>query len=85
MVVDFSGKVRLVGETGYTGRGRIEAYCNGNWGLICNDGFTSEDADTVCRQLGFTVATSRGSNFGYVSVNQYNGDTCIIDSSETFE
>ncbi len=59
----YSGKVRLTGFTKYSGQGRIEAYCD-NWGLVCNDGFAQNDADTVCRQLGYTEATSYGNNYG---------------------
>jgi len=28
----------------------------GRWGAVCADGFTELDADTVCKQLGFTKA-----------------------------
>ncbi len=62
----FAGKVRLAGKTEYTGTGRVEVYCNGEWGLVCNTGFNSNDANTVCRQLGYTVANDHGGNYGYV-------------------
>jgi len=48
----------------------------GQWGAICADGFTRNDADTVCRQLGFARAKDffgvtpagrvRGNQFGPV-------------------
>ena len=60
----YPGKVRLTGFTQYSGSGRIEVYCNNEWGLVCNDGFTKNDADTVCRQLGYTEAASYGNNYG---------------------
>merc|ERR1711972_1302107 len=28
----------------------------GAWGAVCADGFTQADADTVCKQLGFSKA-----------------------------
>ena len=38
----------------YSNRGLVEVYCNGQWGTICDDGFSSNDALTVCKQLGYT-------------------------------
>jgi len=48
----------------------------GQWGAVCADGFTRNDADTVCRQLGFARAKDffgvtpagrvRGNKFGPV-------------------
>ena len=47
--------VRLVG-TEFVNEGRVEVYCNGQWGTICNNGFGSSDADTICNQLGYSNA-----------------------------
>jgi len=55
----------------------IYAPAPGQWGALCADGFTRNDADTVCRQLGFarakeffgvttTVGVVRGNHFGPV-------------------
>ena len=49
----FPGMIRL--QRGkYVNQGRVEIYCNGQWGTICDDGFSSYDARTVCKQLGYT-------------------------------
>ena len=40
-------------EGNYTNEGRVEIYCNGQWGTICSNGFGSIDAQTICKQLGY--------------------------------
>ena len=48
-------QVRLTQGT-YTSQGLVEVYKNGQWGTVCDDGFGQIDADTVCKQLGYTRA-----------------------------
>ena len=48
----FSGMIRLQGGN-YSNEGRVEVFCNGQWGTICNNGFGSTDAQTICKQLGY--------------------------------
>ena len=48
----YPGMVRLQGGS-YSNQGRVEVYCNGQWGTICDDGFNSTDAQTICKQLGY--------------------------------
>ena len=54
-------EVRLVDGTRYL-EGRIEMYVNGAWGTVCHDGWDINDATVVCRQLGFSGATSAESS-----------------------
>ena len=48
----FLGMIRLQGGT-YSNEGRVEVYCNGQWGTICSTGFGTTDANTICKQLGY--------------------------------
>ena len=49
--------IRLQGGN-YSNEGRVEVYCNGQWGTICNNGFDSTDARTICKQLGYNSYSS---------------------------
>ena len=46
------GQLRLVGGSSEN-EGRVEICYQNRWGTICDNGWSSEDAKVVCRQLGF--------------------------------
>ena len=64
---NYAGQVRLRGGQ-YPSEGRVEIYLNNQWGTICADvpiavfdkrqlgSHLKDEADTVCRQLGYTSA-----------------------------
>ena len=56
----YPGMIRLV-DGDFVTEGRVEVYCNGKWGTVCSSGVGLQEADTICRQLGYTVSTSYGS------------------------
>lgn len=55
------GNIRLLG--GRNGHeGRVEVFVDGEWGSVCDDSWGLQDAQVVCRQLGFPGALAAVSN-----------------------
>ena len=64
---DIAVGVRLVSTLPFMGRVEVPLPDN-DWGTICGDGWTTEDAMVVCRQLNFRlgwVRAKRKHEFGY--------------------
>ena len=75
--------IRLVGGSTYS-EGRVEVKYNGEWGTVCDDGWSSYSTYVVCRQLGFGTY---GWSYGGAYFGQGTGpiwlDNVVCTGSET--
>lgn len=46
------GDIRLTGGS-YLWEGRVEVYLFGTWGTVTDSDWSSDDAQVVCRKLGY--------------------------------
>ena len=58
--------------------GRLEIFLNGQWGTVCDDGFTFLDAHIACQQLGYAAVVQYRNNLGYIILQLSLTDIIII-------
>ena len=70
--------------------GRVEVYYQGLWGTVCHNGWIIEDANVICRQLGYPSASQAwryahfGEGSGPILLDDVgcNGDESNIDQCD---
>ena len=67
--------VRLVNGSTYY-EGRVEVYYNGVWGTVCDNRWSTTDAQVVCKQLGFG---STGRSISQSSFGQGSGPIWLVN------
>ena len=70
------GTVRLV-DGPLKNAGRVEICINGVWGTVCGFGWNRNDAEVVCRQLGYI---DTGGNYSFRNKSDKNG-LCSYESN----
>ena len=49
-------QIRLVGGR-FLWEGRVEVFLSGEWGTVADDGGYTDEAEVVCRQLGYSTSS----------------------------
>ena len=66
--------------------GRLEIFHDGEWGTVCDDYWTDDDAAVACRQLGYPGAEPNGGRFLRAHFGQGTGpiwlDNVVCEGSE---
>ncbi|XP_003382607.1 PREDICTED: neurotrypsin-like isoform X1 [Amphimedon queenslandica] len=70
----------------YPSMGRLEIYLSGDWDTLCDNGFGEGEANTACRQLGYTYAL----DYNHISDMEGTGGrttqyTCCSSSTDCIE
>jgi hypothetical protein len=76
-------RVRLV--NGGANYGRVEVYHLGQWGTVCDDAWDINDANVVCRELGFSRATNAysGAHYGQGSGPIWIDETSCLGTEDS--
>ena len=61
------GSIRLAGGSSSM-NGRVEVCLNGHWGTVCDDEWTTIEANVACQQLGYSGSGRQFSPFASFSL-----------------
>jgi len=79
----YEGQLKLVAanpnSNQSTSRGMLQVYLNQQWTYICNGTFGINEADTSCRQLGYTKARTHS----IVNNYEYRLVMCILYNTDS--
>ncbi len=67
--------VRLVGGL-VPQEGRVEVFHEGRWGTICDNHWSVDDANVVCRELGYARA------YSFPGYSTYNNGSSVGDNGQ---
>ncbi|XP_021351068.1 uncharacterized protein LOC110448900 isoform X2 [Mizuhopecten yessoensis] len=61
------------------GRGILEVYRAGRWGIVCDDHWNLQNAHVACRELGFTLGARHALDTRSYSTGPWSDDSFVFD------